>query len=253
MEARVDEMTVDDPVNKSMPVTETGAIKVDNLRFAYPGKGSMAVLEIPDWHIDRGDRVFIKGPSGSGKSTLLNLFAGILLPSAGTVNVLGQDLAALSAHQRDAFRARHVGMVFQQFNLIHYLSVLDNIRLAAYFAAQNRSEVERKARQLFAALELSIDLMHRPASELSIGQQQRVAIVRALINAPEILIADEPTSALDSYTRDAFMRLLLNISDAQHTTLIVVSHDTALTPYFDRVVDLIAMNRGRKGKAKHVR
>ncbi|UJP06089.1 MAG: ABC transporter ATP-binding protein [Nitrosomonas sp.] len=223
--------------------TSSDAVKISGLRFSYPGKAAAAVLDMPDWRIPRGGGVFVNGASGSGKSTLLNLLAGILTATAGTVEILGQDLATLSARRRDAFRAKHMGIVFQQFNLIQYLSVLDNIRLAAYFGVQNIGAVESRALALFAALELDRTLIRKPASDLSVGQQQRVAIVRALINAPEILIADEPTSALDSDTRDAFMALLMTISRAQGITLIVASHDIALSQCFQQVISLSAINR----------
>lgn len=217
-------------------------IKIKDLHFSYPGKMQPVILDIPEWQVARGDRVFLKGPSGSGKSTLLNLLAGILIANKGTIEILGQDLSTLSARKRDRFRAAHIGIVFQQFNLIHYLSVLDNIRLAAHFGKKNIPDIDLTAKRLFDALGLDNTLITKKASDLSVGQQQRVAIARALINAPEILIVDEPTSALDSDTRDAFMNILLEISQTQGNTLIFVSHDTALTPHFHHVVNLIEIN-----------
>lgn len=234
------------PENPAAPA----AVKISHLNFSYPGKIPVAVLDISDWRISRGDRVFIKGPSGSGKSTLLNLLAGILTATQGSIEILGQDLGALSARKRDAFRAKHIGIVFQQFNLIQYLSVLDNIRLAAHFGKKSGCDTDLQARRLFAALELDPALMTKKAGDLSTGQQQRVAIARALINSPEILIADEPTSALDSDTRDAFMKLLTGISRTQHNTLIFVSHDTALAQHFEHVVNLAEINRA--GAPVHV-
>lgn len=234
------------PENPAAPA----AVKISHLNFSYPGKIPVAVLDISDWRISRGDRVFIKGPSGSGKSTLLNLLAGILTATQGSIEILGQDLGALSARKRDAFRAKHIGLVFQQFNLIQYLSVLDNIRLAAHFGKKSGSDTDLQAQRLFAALELDPALMTKKAGDLSTGQQQRVAIARALINSPEILIADEPTSALDSDTRDAFMKLLTGISRTQNNTLIFVSHDTALAQHFQHVVNLAEINRA--GAPVHV-
>jgi putative ABC transport system ATP-binding protein len=240
------------PGNPAAPVATTvpAAVKISRLNFSYPGKIPAAVLDIADWRISRGERVFIKGPSGSGKSTLLNLLAGILTATQGSIEILGQDLGALSARKRDAFRANHIGIVFQQFNLIQYLSVLDNIRLAAHFGKKNSSDIGPKAQQLFTALGLDPALMTKKAGDLSTGQQQRVAIARALINSPEILIADEPTSALDSDTRDAFMKLLTGISRTQGNTLIFVSHDTALAQHFQHVVNLAEINRA--GTPAHV-
>lgn len=217
-------------------------IKIRDLHFSYPGKRQPAMLNIPAWQVARGERVFLKGPSGSGKSTLLNLLAGILVANKGSIEILGQDLGALSARKRDRFRAAHIGIVFQQFNLIPYLSVLDNIRLAAHFGKNDLTGLDLTAKRLFESLGLDNTLITKKASNLSVGQQQRVAIARALVNAPEILIVDEPTSALDSDTRDAFMKILLEICQIQGNTLIFVSHDTALTPHFHHVVNLAEIN-----------
>lgn len=225
------------------------AVKIDQLVFSYPANRKNIILDIPAWSIHRGERVFIKGPSGSGKSTLLNVLAGILPAAQGRIELLGQDLGALSARQRDAFRARHIGIVFQQFNLIPYLSVLDNIRLAAHFGKMRDAGASQHAQELFTTLGLAQTLTGKPAGDLSVGQQQRVAIARALVNSPEIVIADEPASTLDSDARDAFMQLLTGICDAQHSTLIFVSHDTGLAAHFQRITDLTALNRA--GAAAH--
>ena len=226
------------------------AVMLHDLQFQYPGKSAIRVLDIPFWSITQGDRLFIQGASGSGKSTLLNLIAGILIATHGKIEVLGQDLSQLSPAQRDRFRAQHIGVVFQQFNLIHYLSVIDNVRLAAYFANKNLLEVESQAQRLFSALDLDESLFTQKADQLSVGQQQRVAIARALINQPEILIADEPTSALDQAARDRFIETLLTLSIAQKTTLIFVSHDNTLASYFQHHINLTELNR--TGKAQHV-
>lgn len=201
----------------------------------------MPVLEIPRWSVQPGERVFLHGPSGTGKSTLLNLLAGILLPSSGDIDILGKRLNALSARQRDKWRAHHIGVVFQQFNLIPYLGAVDNIRLAAHFGHTANSLGRTK--DLLQALGVGEDLHHQPASLLSIGQQQRVAIARALINQPELLIVDEPTSALDTQNRDAFMTLLMEQVERNNTALIFVSHDVALTNRFSRVEALADINR----------
>ncbi len=226
------------------------AVMLRDLQFQYPGKATACVLDIPFWSIAQGDRLFIQGPSGSGKSTLLNLIAGILIATCGKIEVLGQDLSELSPAQRDRFRAQHIGVVFQQFNLIHYLSVIDNVRLAAYFANSNLAEVTTRAKHLFAALNLNESLFTQQADRLSVGQQQRVAIARALINQPEILIADEPTSALDQATRNRFIETLLTLSSAQNTTLIFVSHDNTLAPHFQHHINLTELNQA--GETQHV-
>ncbi|WP_292918461.1 ABC transporter ATP-binding protein [Nitrosomonas sp.] len=218
------------------------AIKISRLVFSYPGKNSAAILDIPYWQIRQGERIFLHGPSGSGKSTLLNLLAGILTTAQGSIEILGQNLSALSTRQRDRFRARRIGIVFQQFNLIPYLNVFDNVRLAAYFGNKENTKIEQKTLQLFAALGLDRSILNKQTNALSVGQQQRVAIARALINSPEILIADEPTSALDNDARAAFMQLLTNVCRNQRSTLIFVSHDTSLAQHFQRIVDLTTLN-----------
>lgn len=209
------------------------ALVLKNVHHQY-GKSnkSGAQLRIPQWHVEKGDNVFLYGDSGSGKSTLLNLLSGVLKPNSGSIEILGQDLCTMSNTQRDAFRARHIGVVFQTFNLIPYLSVLKNIELAAYFAKNDVHAVKEHAQQLLSSLHLPDDILSKPVNQMSIGQQQRVAIVRALINYPEILLVDEPTSALDASARDAFMRVLLEITKETHTTLIFVSHDKALASFF---------------------
>ncbi len=202
-----------------------------------------AVLDIDQWYVDCGQHVFLYGPSGSGKSTLLNILAGILKPQRGRVNLLGEDLAALSSRKRDQFRAQHIGVIFQQFNLVPYLSVLENILLAAHFANKPTIDVRQRAITLLRLLNLSDDLLGQRADTLSVGQQQRVAIVRALINQPEILIADEPTSALDSDTRDQFIQLLLDCVTESGTTLIFVSHDKSLMSHFNQTLNLRELNQ----------
>jgi putative ABC transport system ATP-binding protein len=231
-------------VTENVKSAETSAIALSALQFAYSPGGDV-VLDIPHWQVERGAQVFLKGASGSGKSTLLNLLAGILAAPPGSLHLLGQDLAALSSRQRDRFRARHIGMVFQQFNLIPYLSVLDNIRLASHFAGLGRTDTLASAAQLFDALKLNTALLQQRAEQLSVGQQQRVAIARALINGPEILLADEPTSALDADLRDRFIELLLALCEQQQSTLIFVSHDLQLSQRFSRMVPLDSINRAQ--------
>lgn len=218
------------------------AVLVSELVFAYPARPRQPVLQIDSWRVNRGEAVFLKGASGTGKSTLLNLLAGVLTPTSGQVQLLGTDLGKLSSRQRDRFRANHVGMVFQQFNLVPYLSVMDNLRLAAHFGPLTGAAAESKARHLFAALQLHESLFAQKAQHLSVGQQQRVAIARALINEPEVIIADEPTSALDSDLRDEFMAMLLSICNAGGKTLIFVSHDAAIAQHFEHRLDLNAIN-----------
>lgn len=223
------------------------AVAIEALRFGWPGQPDL--LDLPSLRIGRGERVFLEGPSGSGKSTLLNLLAGILLPRAGRLQVLGQDLSALRAGGRDRFRADHVGFVFQLFNLLPWLSARDNILLACRFSPQRRARIAAagstpaaEAARLSGRLDLGTALLDRPAAQLSVGQQQRVAAARALIGRPGLVVADEPTSALDADRQQAFIDLLLEECAAAGAALLFVSHDARLAAHFDRVLDLGALN-----------
>lgn len=216
-------------------------VSLQNLIFHY-GSAEAPILDIPQWSVQSAEQVFLHGPSGAGKSTLLNLLAGILLPSSGSIEIFGEKINAMSGSQRDKWRARHIGVVFQQFNLIPYQNAVNNIRLAAEFAGKAANANER-ARELLNALGIESHLFEQPSGRLSIGQQQRVAIARAMINEPELLIVDEPTSALDSKNRDAFMSLLLEQVAKKQTALIFVSHDLSLADEFPRTESLTDINQ----------
>lgn len=221
-------------------------VSIRNLRFSYDKTNPDPILEIPEWSVATGEHVFLHGPSGSGKSTLLNLLAGVLTSTEGSIKILDQSLELMSERQRDKFRANHIGLVFQQFNLIHYLSALDNINLANYFSDNaSLKKSESRAKELLKTLGINPSLHHQPASSLSTGQQQRVAIARSLINTPELLIVDEPTSALDSQSRDLFMKMLMEIVTQHNITLIFVSHDQSLAKYFSTTVALQEINIAR--------
>jgi len=230
-------------------------IEVDSLRFAWPGAPHDCVA-IDTLQVAAGQGVFLHGPSGCGKSTLLALLAGVLLPREGRVALLGTDWAALSGAARDAFRADHVGYVFQQFNLLPYLSVLDNVMLPCRFSTLRRDRAvadggtaEGAASRLLAQVSLDRALWTRPASLLSVGQQQRVAAARALIGRPALVIADEPTSALDAALRDGFMDLLRVECLAAGSALVFVSHDERLAARFGTRVALPEVNRAAEGVA----
>lgn len=224
------------------------AVELSDLHFSW--KGRDPVLEIKHLGIGRGERVFIEGPSGSGKSTLLSLIAGVVTPQHGTVEVLGKPVSNLNGAGRDRFRADHIGFIYQLFNLIPYLSVIENVTLPCRFSARRReratgrsSGLEAEATRLLRNLGMDdASVMRQPATELSVGQQQRVAAARALIGAPEILIADEPTSSLDTELREAFLRLLFKECDPEDRTIVFVSHDTALENLFDRKIRLADIN-----------
>ena len=221
------------------------AIDLRRLRFRYGG--GPWVLDIPELTLERGTRAFLFGPSGSGKTTLLGVLAGVLEAEEGEVRVLGEDLASLSGAQRDAFRAENIGYVFQMFNLIPYLSVLDNIALPARMNAERRARldgtgVRETATQLADHLQIG-DLLKKPVTELSVGQQQRVAACRALIGSPELIVADEPTSSLDFDRREAFLELLFRECERAGATLVFVSHDRSLEGMFTRTISLPDVNK----------
>ncbi len=226
------------------PSSNTNALVISNLRFAYPTKPDL--LAIPGLTIARGARVFIFGPSGSGKTTLLGIIAGVLSATTGEVRVLEHELTHMSGVQRDAFRGVHLGYIFQLFNLIPYLDVFANITLPCRLHAERRKRLGARsladtARDL--TTRLGIDhLRNANVTTLSVGQQQRVAAARALLGAPELLIADEPTSALDTDQREQFLTLLFECCRDTNATLICVSHDRQLTPLFDRALSLPDLN-----------
>jgi putative ABC transport system ATP-binding protein len=219
-------------------------IELAAVRFAWTAAGPN-IVDIPSLRLAPGERLFLRGPSGSGKSTLLNLLAGVITPRSGALRLLGTDLARLGGAARDRFRADHVGYIFQMFNLIPYLSVLENVCLATTFSGRRRTRaaargggVAGEARRLLAALEMDGELLRRPVTSLSVGQQQRVAAARALLGSPELVIADEPTSALDADRRAAFLKLLFRQCERERSSLVFASHDAALAPLFDRSLEL---------------
>jgi putative ABC transport system ATP-binding protein len=225
------------------------AVRICDLRFAWPGQAA-ACLDIAEFTVERGESVFVHGESGSGKSTLLALLGGVLVPQAGSVNVLGTELTRLSAGSRDRFRVDHTGFIFQQFNLIPYLSMQDNVLLPCRFSERRRQRALQRsatladeARRLLAELDLDPSLWRRPVTQLSVGQQQRVAAARALIGEPELVIADEPTSALDAARQAAFLDLLARECAQAGATLIFVSHDARLASHCSRAVALADLQR----------
>lgn len=231
----------------------TSIVAMESLKFRWP-TGQRNVLEIPHFNIESGEKVFLKGPSGSGKTSLLSLIGGINAPSEGSIRVLGQDIGDYSQAQKDKFRADHIGFIFQQFNLLPYLSVIENIALSCKFSDSRKRKVlnkqasiDKEARRLLELLHFPVELIDVSVSDLSVGQQQRVAVARALIGSPEIVIADEPSSALDAETRGRFISLLLNECDEAKASILFVSHDSMLEQYFDRTIDLTQLNLAQTG------
>ena len=214
---------------------------IRELCFAWPGT-AQDVLQVPELRLQSGRSYFLHGPSGSGKSTLLSLMAGVLLPRQGRVEFQGQDWAALPSGRRDRRRAEAVGVIFQQFNLLSYLSCLDNVLLPCQLSGLRADRCEgsplQEAQRLLQRMELPQALWGCRAGALSIGQQQRVAAARALVGRPALVIADEPTSALDEPLREAFMDLLMGECRAGGSTLVFVSHDERLAPHFDQRLSL---------------
>jgi putative ABC transport system ATP-binding protein len=227
-------------------------IHLSNVGFAWPGQPEL--LDIDSFTLLRGESLFLKGPSGSGKTTLLGLLGGVQKPQRGRIELLGQELSQLSAGARDRFRVDHTGYVFQQFNLLPFLSVRENVELPCHFsklranrAVQRHGSVAEATRALLAHLGLQqAELLQRRAGELSIGQQQRVAAARALIGQPELVIADEPTSALDTDAREAFLELLFAECRDAGSSLLFVSHDQSLARLFDRNLSLAELNRATR-------
>ena len=225
-------------------ISATPLINLNQVKFGYSGEPNSDVLNLSSWQVQSGESVLLIGSSGSGKSTLLNLLSGILTPVSGEVSVAGYALESLSDRQRDRFRATQIGYVAQSFNLIPYLSAIDNIKLMHYFAqGSGKQNNELGIEPLLLELNIPETQWHKPVSQLSVGQQQRVAIARAIVNKPKLLIADEPTSSLDQNNRDNFMSILMKAADAHEMTIVFVSHDLTLSDYFQRVDSMSDINQ----------
>ncbi len=227
---------------------KNSAVSISGLRHSWPGPGE--ILAIDEFEIMRGESVFLAGPSGSGKSTLLGLIAGVTPVQTGKIEVLDQAMDPAKPQARDRLRADQVGMVFQLFNLVPYLTAAENVRLPLAFSAQRRADVSAsglapkdEATRLLGALGLASNIHDQRAAELSVGQQQRVAAARALIGAPGLIVADEPISALDEDSRDTFLDLLSNEARRNEAALLFVSHEQSLASRFERFVDLQSINR----------
>lgn len=221
-------------------------ITLRDLSYTYEGQ-EKPTLRVPDFTVNKGEELFLYGPSGTGKTTLLEILAGVLRPNSGSVEILGQDLLKMSDAQRDSFRAEHMGYVFQSFNLIPYLSVRENIELPLHLSPARRArlgsvDTEMVIRALCGNLGIS-ELLEKRVTELSVGQQQRVAVARALLGKPDLLLADEPTSALDSDHREKFLKLLFELSELYGTTVVFVSHDRSIEKLFTRSISLESINK----------
>ena len=219
------------------------SLEISNIQFSW--NQSEFSLSIPNLQINSGENLFIEGSSGSGKSTLLSLLCGINVPQSGSIEILGKELTRMLPAQRDEFRADHIGYIFQQFNLIPYLSVLENVLMGVNFSKKRQkklgSKLKDEAHRLLSALNMN-DFLDKPVNKLSIGQQQRVAAARALLGSPEIIICDEASSALDKKNCEGFIELIKTESKKNGSTLIYVSHDESLKKHFDRCINLNQLN-----------
>lgn len=223
------------------------ALELRQIEFAWPNQ-TKPLFVIPELSLQQGQTLFIGGPSGSGKSSLLSLIAGIQLPRKGSCQVLGTSLKQLSSSERDRFRGEYLGLIFQQFNLLPFLTVEENIELPSKLFASRLQKstqlfgsVKRHIDTLCTALHLQPSLRRRQARLLSVGEQQRVAAARALLGCPALIVADEPTSALDEDNKLDFLNLLLSTASAQNTSVVTVSHDMRIASNFDHVFQMPKM------------
>lgn len=222
------------------------AFRIRALVHTWPG-AARATLKIADLRLAKGESLFLYGASGSGKSTFLSILAGVLDVPKGVVQVADTDISTLRGGDRDRFRAEHVGIIFQMFNLIPWLTALENVLMPCRFSdlRRERAGPDPKLTALRLLDELGLSnpsLIAAPTSSLSVGQQQRVAAARALIGTPDLILADEPTSALDEDAKSAFVALLGRECAAAGSALLFVSHDRSLAPHFDRVEDFSRLN-----------
>ena len=212
-------------------------LKTTGLKYLYKhGK----TIEFPDIEIETGQRLLISGFSGCGKTTLLSLIAGALRLQEGSINFNDTDYSDMSSMSLDKFRADHIGYIFQTLNLIPFLNVSENIALGIKFSKNRKSKVSdmhQEIERLISSLGLEKEILNTAIDNLSVGQQQRVAVARALLGKPDLILADEPTSALDNDTTKKFLDEVMNTFDSSHQAIIMVSHDLSIAPYFDTVLD----------------
>jgi putative ABC transport system ATP-binding protein len=228
------------------------AIELSNVEFAFGQTSSLTkgystpLFNIDYFSLARGEQLFLSGPSGSGKSTFLNLLAGVIVPQRGNIEIADQVINQLSSRKRDAFRADHIGYIFQQFNLIPYLSLIENVVLPCKLSRTRKKKAIEAfgseiacAQHWLSALDLDSGLWNKSVYELSIGQQQRVAAARAFMGQPDLIIADEPTSSLDRARQTQFVEVLFELCQQQNSSLVFVSHDDTLASLFSSQQSLL--------------
>ena len=220
-------------------------IKLENaIRTYHLGKATVEALRGVDLEIEDGELVAIMGPSGSGKSTLMHLIGALDQPDEGSIRFREQDVSKQNRNQLAELRGKHIGFVFQSFNLIATLTALENVELPMMYQGVARKERLTKARKLLEQLGVSDRADHLP-TELSGGEQQRVAIARSLVNDPDLLLADEPTGNLDSKTGKQIMELLAKLNEEQGMTVVLVTHDPAIARYAQRTIHIFDGKVGR--------
>ena len=224
-------------------------VEIETVQFFWR-KETSPTLNIQRFTANHGEKLFVEGPSGCGKSTFLGLLAGVNKAASGTVSILGNQLDSMSGAERDSFRADHIGLIFQMFNLLPYLSVIENVTLPCMFskhrrkrALENAVDIQTEAIRILNRLGLGdSSILKRAVTNLSVGQQQRVAAARALMGQPELIICDEPTSSLDPINRESFLNLLFEECEKRGSCLIFASHETLLSPRFDRALTFDEIN-----------
>ena len=223
-------------------------LKIQQLikRYTAPGGEAHTVLDVPEFTLDAGQHVALRGASGTGKTTFLNCIAGILRPDQGDIELAGQNIAVASEGHRDQLRARHIGYIFQTFNLLQGYTCLENVLLGMSFSGQATIQA---AAAILKRVGLSDRMDYRP-SELSVGQQQRVAVARALANRPQLVLADEPTGNLDPQNAREALQLIREVCKENQAALLLVSHDQAVLEQFEDSLDLAEINQAAKEVAK---
>ena len=214
-------------------------IKVENLRKVYKvGNEKVVALDSVNLEIEKGEFCCIVGTSGSGKSTLLNQLAGLEKPTKGSVFINGENISKMDEKKLAVFRQNNIGFIFQSYNLMPTLTAVENVAFPLMFKGEARKEREKKARKILKEMQMQDRLNHKP-TELSGGQQQRVGIARALVGKPSVIFADEPTGNLDSKTTEQVMDMLIDISEKNNITFVMVTHDNELAKRAKRVVTIV--------------
>ena len=212
------------------------------------GKEPFKVLDIDEWRVDEGDQVAIFGPSGSGKSTFLHVLAGLLPITSGDLTVCGHTLSGMSEAQRDRYRAQNIGYIYQNFNLLQGYTALENVLVGMTFS--RRKSDPKEAEHLLKEVGLGHRMKYYP-SQMSSGEQQRVAVARALANQPKLLLADEPTASLHPVNKEDVLRLLKGICDKHGCTLVLVTHEREVIALFEKTVEFMEFNRSSFNREIH--